>query len=218
MMRIIEMEIYAWRQLCAWVLRTLHPSSGPGPIPPPDRADLFRQLTALRVLRAADTARHRQLCDALTRDLLPAEARVDTLRRALREAHADEFRRSLNGATSENAILCALEGKTPTSLALLLEELISEIERLQRTAPTTVIGMHREGRAVESQPSVQSDGPSLHRRLTALRHAQQRAEAMRFEPLTIEQLNSEILRLKRTLPKIEQEFFCNERVAILTAY
>lgn len=39
-MRIIEMGYYAWRQLCAMVMQTLHPS--PGPIAPPDRADLFQ--------------------------------------------------------------------------------------------------------------------------------------------------------------------------------
>lgn len=212
--------IYAyWRRMRDAVAGLFRPAAAPAQLPEPlDRARLFQQLTELRAGRAEDVRRYQQAIEALTRELLPAQAAVDTLRRALREAHADEFSRSLNGTTSENAILRALEGRTPMMLARFMEEIGHEIERLQRTAPTTVIGMHREGRAVKPHPSVQSDGPSLHHRLTALHHARQRAEAMVFEPLTVEQMHREVLRLRHALPQIEQEIFCNERVAILTAY
>ena len=88
-MRTIEMCCYLWRRLHDWVMRDavaglFRPAAAPASLPEPcDRAELFEQLATLRATRAAEAEQHQRSVEALTRELLPAQAAVDTMRRAL---------------------------------------------------------------------------------------------------------------------------------------
>ena len=64
---------------------------------------------------------------------------------------------------------------------------------------------------------IDSTGPSLKRRAKALHAARQRATEMQGELMTVEQLNGELIRLRRMIPAVTHETIHSELAAILVA-
>jgi hypothetical protein len=180
---------------------------------PPERAELFEQLHALQARYAHAAAVRETKIAALAEECAKAEARVDELRQKLAQAQYDKFHSSIQAGVEEDRLRTAIAGTIPTSLQMFLDEIDSELEALRHKEPFSTPEVKRDYTLMKKHLVLHSDGPSIARRVRALNQARQRAQAMIFEPITIETMNAEILRLQKTLPAIISEEIYGEPLA-----
>jgi hypothetical protein len=209
------------RRCCATVRDTLHRLlMTPAPATQQaqgcdDRASLFKQLNEIRSARHQAIAQHAFEVGHLVQQLDELQARASILRTRLAEMQYQQFCDSLNFSAEENRILAGLAEKRSTSLQLFLEEIDGELADLNRKEPFSIPEVKRDYLALKKTRIVHTDGPSIQRRTRALSAARQRAQEMIYEPMTVEQLNAEILRLQRSLPPIVSEEISGERASML---
>jgi hypothetical protein len=209
------MSYYLWRRLHDWVMRVLQPEPVPMEMQSPDRAELFVHLHTLRERRAGEAEQHERSVEELEQALIPAQAAVDSMRRTLADLHADQFCKSMDASAEEDRLLRLITEKSSLSVQLFIEELDAELSVLQRTEANVLPSAHRDYVIGKKTMGLETNGPSRKRRAVALNAARQRAESMRLEPLTIEQMNTELIRLRRSLPAVEHEVIHGERAAIV---
>jgi len=92
-----------------------------------------------------------------------------------------------------------------------------ELNHLYKTEAVVFPSAFRNYAIGKKVMGLETNDPSRRRRAVALNAARQRAEAMRLENLTVSAMNLELLRLRKTIPAIENEIIHNERAAILVA-
>jgi len=212
----IELIYAAWRWIREWVKSLV---LRPGPVPlvtiPTDRHTLFEQLAALRARRASEAAQAQHDIDNLTARWRAAQMIADEAQRELRDIQRANFNASLTASAAEDRLLRQIQEKSSMSLELFIEELAVELSVLQRTEETIVPTADRNYTTGRKSMGLSTDGPSRRRRAAALHAARARACQMQYEPLSIEQMNTELLRLKKTLPAVEHEVIHNERASIV---
>ena len=212
----IELIYAAWRWIREWVKSLV---LRPGPVPlvtiPTDRHTLFEQLAALRARRASEAAQAQHDIDNLTARWRAAQMIADEAQRELRDIQRANFNASLTASAAEDRLLRQIQEKSSMSLELFIEEMDAELSVLQRTEATVLPSAHRDYVIGKKTLGLQTDAISRKRRAAALHAARARAMAMQVEPLTIEQMNTELIRLRKSIPAIEHETLFNERASIV---
>jgi len=216
-MRTIETLLGLWPRLRARVTNTFRPSPVPMPIESPDRAELFVQLHTLRERRAGEAEQHKRSVEELEQALIPAQAAVDSMRRTLADLHADQFCKSMDATTAEDKILRQITEKSSLSIVVFIEEMDAELSALNKTEAVEFPSAFRNYAIGKKVLGLETDAPARRRRAVALNVARQRATEMQYEPLTIEQMTTELIRLRKTIPAIEHEIIHGERASILVA-
>ena len=209
---VIDRLTTRWRQLHGLLFGYPPRASEPMPL---DRAALFQQLAALRARRAVEVDQSRRRVDELTLQWRDAQTIADDLQQQISAIEGAAFCASLDGSVQENRLLAQLAERSSMSLELFIQELDSEREVLNHKEPCAIPGVRRDYLALKTLRTLDTDGPSIQRRVRALHAARQRAEAMKLEPLTIAEMNREILRLKKSLPPIETEEIVGHWAAVL---
>jgi len=213
-MRTIETLLSVWPMIRTWVTNTFRPSPVPMPIASPDRAELFVQLAAVRAQRAAEAEAHRIAVADLTGQWTIIQAQADDLHHQLNTLQRTDFCASLDASADEDALLRQIQEKSSMSVQLFITEMDDELDILNRTEETIVPTAHRDYSLVKKVMGLSTDACSRHRRAAALHQARQRARQMQLEELSVEQMNTELLRLKKTLPAVEHEVLHSERASI----
>ena len=212
---MIEWCYACWRFLrdAAWGLIP-HPEA-PVPMPEPlDRAKLFAQLAALRAKRAGEAEQHERSVGELEHALIPAQAAVDSMRRTLAALHAEQWCQSLQVSAEEDRLLAQITEKGSMSLVVFIEDLDAELDILNRTEDVVLPSAHRDYSRIKKVVGIETDGPSRKRRAVALNAARARACQMQHELLSVEELTTELMRLRRSLPSVDHEVIHNERASI----
>jgi len=184
---------------------------------PVDRQELFSHLARLRERRQAEVAQYRQEVGALTGQWKVVQAQADALQQQIVERHRTDFCANLDYTAEEDRLLAQIIEQGSVSLALFIDDITRELDRLSRTQVHVAPVADRNAITGKKSMGVITDGPSVRRRAAALNVARQRAREMQTEPLTVRALNAEILRLKNTIPAIETETLHGHRAAILAA-
>lgn len=176
---------------------------------PADRAELFARLHDLQARHAQDTAVRDAEIAAMTDVFTIAQSRAEVLRQTLFQKQQERFCLNIQAGVEEDRLRSAIAGKISVSLQLFLDELDYELEALRHRKPFSTPEVKRDYTLMKKHLWLRTDGPSIERRMRALHQARQRAEAMVLEPLSIEAMNEEILRLRRSLPEITLEEICD---------
>ena len=153
--------------------------------------------------------------DALTGQWTILQAQADALHHQLNTLQHTDFCASLDHTAAEDALLRQIKEKGSMSLELLIEELAVELSVLQRTEATVLPSTHRDYVIGKKTMGLETDGPSRKRRASAIHTARARAVAMQCELMTVESMNTELIRLRKTIPAIEHEILHGERASIV---
>jgi len=122
---------------------------------------------------------------------------------------------SLDHSAAEDRLLAQITEKSSMSLRVFIEEMDTELDSLNHTEAVVLPSAHRDYSLVKKVMGLETDDPSRKRRAAALHAARARACAMQSELLSIEQMNAELLRLRRTIPEVTNEVLHNERASIV---
>jgi hypothetical protein len=101
------------------------------------------------------------------------------------------------------------------SLQLFIEELDAELDVLNRTEDVVLPTAHRDYVVGKKTMGLSTDAGSRRRRAAALHQARARAVEMQGELLSIESMNAELLRLRKTIPDVTSSVLHNERASIV---
>lgn len=211
----LELIYAAWRWVRDAVLGLL-PRPEPVPMPEPtDRHALFVQLAALRERRRMEAEAHRIEVDALTGQWTILQAQADEIHHQLATIQHAAFCASLDHTAAEDRLLRQIVAKRSTSLELFMLELTAEIDILNRTEDVVLPSAYPDFEIGKKVIGLETDAPSRKRRAAALHAARRRAVEMQSEPLTIAQMNTELIRLRKMIPSIENQTIFNERASIV---
>jgi hypothetical protein len=214
----LELIYAAWRWMREAVTALFRPAPALVPMPEPlDRAELFVRLDQLRNRRRVEAEAHRIEVDELTGQWTILQAQADEIHHQLATIQHAAFCASLDHSAEEEALLRQIKDKGSMSLELFITEVQGELDAVNGLEASVMPRADRNYVTMKKTMGMDSNGPSLKRRAGALIAARQRAESMRLEPLTIEQMNTELIRLRRSIPAIENETIHTERAAILVA-
>lgn len=214
-MYMIETSFNLWQLIRNWVRSAVLPAPMTMEPAPPDRAELFEQLRALRSKRAVEAAQCLTDVDALTGQWKVVQGQADVLHHQINRLQHEAFCSSLDHTAAEDRLLAQITEKSSTSLALFLEELTGELDVLNKTEALVLPSAFRNYAIGKKVMGLETDDPSRKRRATALHAARERARQMQLEELSVEQMNAELIRLRRTIPVIEHEVLHNERASIV---
>ena len=207
-----------WQRVRDAVLGVVtRPEPMPVAVVPADRQELFVRLEALRNRRRVEAEAHRIEVDELTGQWTILQAQADEIHHQLATIQHAAFCASLDHSAEEEALLRQIKDKGSMSLELFITEVQGELDAVNGLEASVMPRADRNYVTMKKTMGMDSNGPSLKRRAGALIAARQRAESMRLEPLTIEQMNTELIRLRRSIPAIENETIHTERAAILVA-
>lgn len=211
----LELIYAAWRWMRDAVTALFCPAPALVPMPEPlDRAELFVRLAALRAKRAGEAEQHKRSVEELEHALIPAQAAVDSMRRTLADLHADQFCKSMDASAEEDRLLILITEKSSMSVQLFIEAMDDELDILNRTEDTIIPTAHRDYVIGKKTMGLSTDAVSRKHRAAALNAARARACQMQHELLSVEQLNLELIRLRRSLPSVEHEVIHGERASI----
>jgi len=193
----------------------------PAPMPvvtiPTDRHTLFEQLAALRERRAGEAEQHRHEDETLMARWREVQSAADALHHQLATMHHANLCRSLDHSAAEDALLRQIKAKSSMSLELFIAEVQGELDALNGIEESIMPRSDRNYVTMKKSLGIDSTGPSLKRRAKALHAARQRATEMQGELMTVEQLNGELIRLRRMIPAVTHETIHSELAAILVA-
>jgi len=214
MERLIVWLSRRWQHLVDWILPV---PTAPMPMAaaPVDRHALFERLRMLSAQRAVESEAHQREVDTLTDQWRELQTQADTLHHQINTMQHAAFCASLDYSAQEDRLLQQITEKSSMSVQLLIEELDAELSVLHRTEETVLPSAHRDYVIGKKTMGLETNAISRKRRAAALHAARARAMAMQVEPLTIEQMNTELIRLRKSIPAIEHETLFNERASIV---
>ena len=217
-MMTLALVSFMWRWMRDAVVGLCRPDAAPAQLPEPcDRAELFRRLRELRIQRDTQASQHRFHLASLTDQWKVVQGQADEIRQQISARQSADFCASLDHSVAEDRLLAQITEKGSMSLALFIQELDRELERLCRTEPTEFFSAEWDYVATKKRLTIQTDGPSIQRRVRALHLARQRAAAMRYEPLSIAEMHTQFIQLRKTITDVTSEEITGHRAAVLAA-
>jgi len=214
----LELIYAAWRWVRDVVTALFRPAAALAQLPEPlDRAELFVQLHTLRERRAGEAEQHRHEDETLMARWREVQSAADALHHQLATMHHANLCRSLDHSAAEDALLRQIKAKSSMSLELFIAEVQGELDALNGIEESIMPRADRNYVTMKKSLGIDSTGPSLKRRAKALHAARQRATEMQGELMTVEQLNGELIRLRRMIPAVTHETIHTELAAILVA-